>query len=500
MSARMTSPASIRRTRPWPYVVLALLLASLALAGAAAYRHHRQALETRREAQMVAALAAAAAEARRQAPPPPAPVTAAPPELAAPTSAAEPAASAIVASPPTPPAAPAEPSPRVSPPPAEPETGWLEVTAESALANDPFFQRLEIRIRIFSNDWKTVALPYREGGLPPGPCVVDLAAGPYQPLEAPRAPVTLYAGLTTAVHFVMSPLPAQMLITCNVSNAVVWDGAQALARVGERFALPPFRAHQVVLTAEDYSAVTQALAPADPGAAPPPVHVELPPLPGPQVGRDWTVPGVGMAMVWIATQGWWAGKFEVANEEFRRFRPGHDSGSYQDRPLNGARQPASGISYDDAAEFADWLTQREAAAGRLPVGWAYRLPGGEEWTALAECGDLRDYPWGDTWPPPPDWNYHSQAAVDAEGRIRAHDDQRASCPVEQNGTNDWGLCGIGGNVWEWTSETQGTARVLRGASWLYYDREDLRVDARLANHPSLRYRDFGFRLLLAPAE
>lgn len=110
----------------------------------------------------------------------------------------------------------------------------------------------------------------------------------------------------------------------------------------------------------------------------------------PPEGEDWTVPGVGMEFVWVAALNCWVGKYEVTNGEFRTFEPEHDSKAvYANHSLNGARQPAGGVSYDDAVSFAEWLTRRERQAGRLPEGFRYRLPDGDEWTTFAQCGDGR---------------------------------------------------------------------------------------------------------------
>lgn len=56
--------------------------------------------------------------------------------------------------------------------------------------------------------------------------------------------------------------------------------------------------------------------------------------------------------------------------------------------------------------------------------------------------------------------------------------------VEQSGRNKWGLYGVSGNVWEWTSESSGLLRVPRGASWSHYSPDYLRVGYRHTPPPS----------------
>jgi formylglycine-generating enzyme required for sulfatase activity/tRNA A-37 threonylcarbamoyl transferase component Bud32 len=178
---------------------------------------------------------------------------------------------------------------------------------------------------------------------------------------------------------------------------------------------------------------------------------------------------VKLEMVWLAALKGWVGKYEVKNAEYRRFKAGHDSGTYEGRSLNGARQPVVQVSYDDAVAFAQWV-QRTAGA-QIPGGYTMRLPDGNEWMTFAQCGDGREYPWGNNWPPKSGQagNYADTTAKRAFSGwsiIDGYDDGFAvSCDVEKIWANPWGLYGVGGNVWEWTSESSGSSRVLRGASW-----------------------------------
>ena len=206
----------------------------------------------------------------------------------------------------------------------------------------------------------------------------------------------------------------------------------------------------------------------------------------PAQGRDWTVPDLGMEFVWIDTMNCWVGKYEVTNGEYRRFKPDHDSHSVRSKKkrflgakeysLNGARQPAVYMIFEDACEYAQWLTDREQRAGRLPEGYLYRLPRKDEWTNFSECGDGREFPWGDEWPPKYG-NYADVTAVRELGcaGLEVYDDGFAvTCPVEKSGRNDWGLYGVGGNVceaqarWIWGFDGR------RGSSYSTYSRSHMR--------------------------
>lgn len=208
--------------------------------------------------------------------------------------------------------------------------------------------------------------------------------------------------------------------------------------------------------------------------------------------------GIRMEFVWVEVLKGWVGKYQVTNEEYRQFKPDHNSGEYEGLSLNRDRQPAVQVSYTDAVAFRRWLQ----AKGDVPRGYRARLPDGNEWTTFAQCGDGRDYPWGNEWPPKYG-NYADTAAKTAFGwgkAIDGYDDgQPVACLVELSGRNDWGLYGVGGNVEEWTNDvTEGDKemRGVKGASWLDDDREDMRCSCRCEFHRAKGTNCVGFRVVV----
>jgi formylglycine-generating enzyme required for sulfatase activity len=212
---------------------------------------------------------------------------------------------------------------------------------------------------------------------------------------------------------------------------------------------------------------------------------------GPVQGQNAEVElpgGVKMSFTWVGAMNLWVGTYEATNAEFRAFRSGHNSG----HNFNGARQPVVMVSYDDAVAFCDWLTERERSAGRLPAGYRYRLANGDEWTRFAQCGTNRTYPWGNSMPPTRG-NYSNNISGYNFGASR-------TVNVENAGRNEWSLYGVGGNVWEWTSEEHGSFRVVRGGSWRDFgDPGVLCLEGRRSARPSGRRAIIGFRVLLGPA-
>jgi len=211
--------------------------------------------------------------------------------------------------------------------------------------------------------------------------------------------------------------------------------------------------------------------------------------------------GMGQTLVfeWVRPLNLWAGKYEVTNAQFRRFRPSHSSMFREDFTLDGPDQPVVQVNWDDAEAFCEWLNR--TYGDRLPRGFKFRLPMALEWTLLARCGESRRYPWGNRWPPRYG-NYSDLTAREnlTEWRgIRGYDDGfTVTCPVSKSGINEWGLYGMGGNVWEWCLDWYTTDRkykVRRGGSWDFDAEANLRINAIGFDRPTVKDDTIGFRVV-----
>lgn len=214
-------------------------------------------------------------------------------------------------------------------------------------------------------------------------------------------------------------------------------------------------------------------------------------------GKDFTVKDLGMEFVWIEKMGCWVGKYEVTNAEYRKYDPLHDSKNYKAGDLNDDKLPVVFVSFDDATKFTEWLTERERNAKRLPEGYIYRLPAKDEWTAFAQCGEGWEYPWGNTMPPK--FGNYSDKASAWDKKMNSYDDGFAlTCPVDKSGKNDWGLYGVGGNVWECTrkSATNPAFDAWRGGSWTISQPGILRTDFRRTSNTPDKDENYGFRVVL----
>ena len=223
---------------------------------------------------------------------------------------------------------------------------------------------------------------------------------------------------------------------------------------------------------------------------------------GPMTGKPWTSPSSGMEFVWIDALKIWVGKYEATNGEYRKKVPGHDSKDYEGNSLNGDRQPVVYINFDDAKAYAEWLTERDRAAGRLPAGYRYRLPSEQEWMTFAQCGRGWEYPWGNDWPPRSGQagNYDDETTFDRPRVAGGYSDGHpVTCRVEDSWANPWNLYGVGGNVWECCAKDDSGASfgAWRGASWYRFNQGGLRCSYRVVGSGSARNGSGGFRLVLS---
>ncbi len=221
---------------------------------------------------------------------------------------------------------------------------------------------------------------------------------------------------------------------------------------------------------------------------------------------------------------------EVTNAEFRAFASGHDSGKFDEISLNGDDQPATQISWNEAAAYCNWLSTQDKlepfyniefskVVGVNKEALGYRLPTEAEWAWAArtfpkeksEANEQLQFPWGKSLPPPARFeNYADRSAANKIGRViyGYNDNFIASAPVGTYDSNQRGFYDLGGNVAEWVHDnyeipsdepvqdslgpTKGEYRVIRGASWMHGTITELRLSFR--DYGIAGRQDLGFRL------
>jgi len=217
---------------------------------------------------------------------------------------------------------------------------------------------------------------------------------------------------------------------------------------------------------------------------------------------------------------------EITNAEFREFRPGHRSGFIAQQTLDLDRQPVVSVTWQDAAAYCNWLSEREGLppayvkqGGHLepaePVTTGYRLPTEAEWEWIARrtAGGLRKYPWGNALPVPPGaGNFADRKAQPLVAQVLPDfdDGYAATAPVGSFAPNELGFFDLGGNVAEWTHDLYtvqppatavavdpaatgaGSLRVIRGSSWQHSAVTELRLAYR--DYGDGKRNDLGFRI------
>ena len=238
------------------------------------------------------------------------------------------------------------------------------------------------------------------------------------------------------------------------------------------------------------------------------------------VGQPWKVPSINAEMIWCKpgrfqmgspdsevgrkedeilreislTEGFFLGKYEVTQRQWSTLMDSTPS------KFVGQDRPVEQVNWYHAAEFCKKLTERERAAGRLPLDWFYTLPTEAEWEYACRAGTSTKLPWGNKIHA----NHANYNQTGTEETVKV-----GSYPG-----NAWGFHDMIGNVAEWchdwygpynlslkvnpTGPVTGSYRVVRGNAWV--DKSDMvRTSRRVYKKGNLINSTQGFRLCLKQA-
>jgi len=238
------------------------------------------------------------------------------------------------------------------------------------------------------------------------------------------------------------------------------------------------------------------------------------------------------------SRGFWLGRTEVTQGEWQtvmgRSLSAHARAVGKDLEFvynEGRDWPMYQVSWDEAVEYCRKLTERERAAGRLPVGWVYRLPTEAQWEYACRAGSRGAvYTGGITirgdrnvseldaiaWYGGNSSVGYSGKGSDSSGWPEKQHAGDTSGPrkVGQKRANAWGFQDMLGNVYEWTSNwygdypsgttvdprgpSTGDFRGYRGGSW-FASGKFCRSAYRGRFSPGFRTNLVGFRVAAVPS-
>jgi formylglycine-generating enzyme required for sulfatase activity len=178
------------------------------------------------------------------------------------------------------------------------------------------------------------------------------------------------------------------------------------------------------------------------------------------------------------------GRYPVTQYQYKKVMGNNPS------RFKGANRPVETVSWNEAVEFCQKLSEQS--------GKNYRLPTEAEWEHACRAGTTTSYFFGESLAKTQaNYDYGSDSTTDV-GSFQA---------------NDFGLYDMHGNVWEWCLDhwhdnyqgapTNGSAwitdgdsnkRILRGGSWSSVS-EFCRSANRHRHDPDDRFSDDGFRVV-----
>lgn len=219
----------------------------------------------------------------------------------------------------------------------------------------------------------------------------------------------------------------------------------------------------------------------------------------------------------VCLDGFWMGRYEVSNAQYRQYKPEHNSQKIEENSLDGDKQPVVYVSWYDAKEYTDWLSRTREGEQR----YTFRLPTEAEWEFACRAGTETVRYWGGEEKKTENTCEYANVAdiVYQIKRVKYHncsDDFLVSSPAGSFPANPAGLYDMLGNVWEWCEDRYGRRayrrheaknplyrtvednmdyRVIRGGSWLS-EPDSVRSAKRSPAPPTSRYNVLGFRVVM----
>lgn len=207
----------------------------------------------------------------------------------------------------------------------------------------------------------------------------------------------------------------------------------------------------------------------------------------------------------------WMARYEVTQAEYQAVM-GNNPSFFQGAAWpNSANRPVERVNWHDAMAYCAELTASEHAAGRLPVGYQYRLPTEAEWEYCCRAGTTTEFHHGNTL-----FCGEANFAYSNHGNnLCGSGASPSTVGVGGYAPNAWGLHDMHGNVLEWCLDgsdgsanypsvavtdphvTNGNNKVIRGGGW-FFNSNLCRSAHRGSSAPTIASANVGFRVVCAP--
>ncbi|MFO7820079.1 MAG: SUMF1/EgtB/PvdO family nonheme iron enzyme [Halanaerobacter sp.] len=189
-------------------------------------------------------------------------------------------------------------------------------------------------------------------------------------------------------------------------------------------------------------------------------------------------------------------KYEVTFEKYLAYCKDTDSSIPDDEGWGRKKRPVTNISWYDAVKYCNWLSEQEGLTPAYDIKGAkeswklkdepqklegYRLATENEWSYVARGGDS-----GKT------TVYAGSNNLEDVGWYDGNSDERTH-PVGEKEPNELGVHDMTGNLWEWTTTSEGDKYVQCGGSYTNVS-HFCRLKVRSLNKPSVS-QDLGIRVV-----
>jgi formylglycine-generating enzyme required for sulfatase activity len=170
---------------------------------------------------------------------------------------------------------------------------------------------------------------------------------------------------------------------------------------------------------------------------------------------------IGQPIRWVYLDSYYIGKYEIAFNQYDEYCQDTGEDLPYDFSWGRGRLPVIEISWEEAAGFCNWLSEKENLSPCYYPGdktWecnfeadGYRLPTEAEWEKAAgwdeENQKQRRWPWGDEW---------DSSKLNSLGAIIIKRDFEVETTVNidsySKGVSYYGLYNMGGNAGEWCND------------------------------------------------